>query len=750
MWAKLLLLICYLLSLFFISRLLEAAAWYEAGFLSYRILDPFALSVRKLKRLLEQRGVSYAGFVEKQELTNLVQSSGEVTEGELAEASVEEDMTATPSTTTHFTGGTHFYEEVEDTKDSVWVVQVVPPTGSPLLSDLVWRQLQSRVARFGVRTGIFDCSVDRKWCSRKGWHTPQLILALPKGHRAKDSVVLHNYYGRHPVRLQPILDWLQKQLMARVDEVSSVDDLKANWLSYDNENISKFSEVRVLLFSVLLDPPLFLLALGVKFSGRVRFGMVHLKDRDKTKELEEELKVRLASPGGSKLPTYLVVTREHIFVYGRRVGEYLNYHRMELLLRSLRPEANDVFLLSLLLVNLLGGLNFFLVREQRLWRQAVFCLWRLGKANCILFLVWLFLLGLGQFALMDQISEFGLKIVRLASGSNTASVLRNDWQRLRSHPTILIASFAAFSWAGIWLWRMLFGRTPTNAETTANFSPGVAGNTNSTMLSDWWSVSLDSYLMDCFFRPTMATLPPPLTPSDLDLEEGMEMLIERLAVPHFWLQPVISNDYIKDLPCWTHWPPSSNSSSSYSSTSESEDRSDTVNSEDDEGIAAEQKVASRLVCTCQCASSQENVRLADRNSNFANLVSNHGSVENRLPLLCSCNDPGTKNVNKSGGRHSSRKNSRHHHHHKYNSDTDTTNVACTTQPPSGILTCHECAICLDLYKPGTTLCALPCGHNYHQQCIVVWLSRDNHHCPVCRWPAYKSKLRPCHVHLHAE
>jgi len=24
----------------------------------------------------------------------------------------------------HFTGGAHFYEEVEDTKDSVWLVQV--------------------------------------------------------------------------------------------------------------------------------------------------------------------------------------------------------------------------------------------------------------------------------------------------------------------------------------------------------------------------------------------------------------------------------------------------------------------------------------------------------------------------------------------------------------------------------------------------------------------------------------------------
>ncbi|GIY08534.1 hypothetical protein CEXT_190901 [Caerostris extrusa] len=32
----------------------------------------------------------------------------------------------------------------------------------------------------------------------------------------------------------------------------------------------------------------------------------------------------------------------------------------------------------------------------------------------------------------------------------------------------------------------------------------------------------------------------------------MELLIERLAVPNLWLQPVISMDYIKDLPVWTY------------------------------------------------------------------------------------------------------------------------------------------------------------------------------------------------------
>ena len=76
MWWKLLLLTLYLAVLFVLSRILEAVAYYDSGYLASRLLDPVALSVRKLKTLLDQRGVSYAGVVEKQELTDLVDASG--------------------------------------------------------------------------------------------------------------------------------------------------------------------------------------------------------------------------------------------------------------------------------------------------------------------------------------------------------------------------------------------------------------------------------------------------------------------------------------------------------------------------------------------------------------------------------------------------------------------------------------------------------------------------------------------------
>lgn len=68
--------------------------------------------------------------------------------------------------------------------------------------------------------------------------------------------------------------------------------------------------------------------------------------------------------------------------------------------------------------------------------------------------------------------------------------------------------------------------------------------------------------------------------------------------------------------------------------------------------------------------------------------------------------------------------------------------------PPGIIATSDCSICLESYKYGTLLCGLPCGHSFHQQCIMGWLSRDNHCCPICRWPAYKAK--PCNVHQHCD
>ena len=88
---------------------------------------------------------------------------GSVHEDDLDEIQSGEDDT--DCTDTNFSSGSHFYEKVEDAKDSVWLVQVIashqqqPPR--PLLSDVSWTAIRKKVTKYGVHTGILSCHHDR-------------------------------------------------------------------------------------------------------------------------------------------------------------------------------------------------------------------------------------------------------------------------------------------------------------------------------------------------------------------------------------------------------------------------------------------------------------------------------------------------------------------------------------------------------------------------------------------------------------
>ena len=80
--------------------------------------------------------------------------------GELEADNSTRERLPTPPPPTHFKDGPHFYEEL-DTKDSVWLVQVVPHI-KPSLDDYSWRTVCSQLAPFAIRTGVLDCKLDRR------------------------------------------------------------------------------------------------------------------------------------------------------------------------------------------------------------------------------------------------------------------------------------------------------------------------------------------------------------------------------------------------------------------------------------------------------------------------------------------------------------------------------------------------------------------------------------------------------------
>lgn len=51
---------------------------------------------------------------------------------------------------------------------------------------------------------------------------------------------------------------------------------------------------------------------------------------------------------------------------------------------------------------------------------------------------------------------------------------------------------------------------------------------------------------------------------------------------------------------------------------------------------------------------------------------------------------------------------------------------------------RSCAVCREGFAPGNILRSLPCGHEFHDSCIVPWLENCNT-CPICRWELPEAK-----------
>ncbi|OPJ70780.1 E3 ubiquitin-protein ligase RNF103 isoform B [Patagioenas fasciata monilis] len=299
MWVKLCCLLLYFLALFVLARVFEAVAWYESGFLATQLVDPVALSFRKLRTILECRGLGYSGLPEKKDVRELVEKSGDLMEGELYSALKEEEASESVSST-NFSGEMHFYELVEDTKDGIWLVQVIANDRSPLVGKVHWEKMVKKVSRFGIRTGTFNCSSDPRYCRRRGWLKSTLIMSVPQTSTSKGKVMLKEYSGRK-IEVEHIFKWITAHAASRIKTIYNSEHLKEEW------NKSDQYRVKIYLFASLDQPPAFFSALSVKFTGRVEFIFVNVENWDN--------KSYMAEIGVYKTPSYILRTPEGIYRY---------------------------------------------------------------------------------------------------------------------------------------------------------------------------------------------------------------------------------------------------------------------------------------------------------------------------------------------------------------------------------------------------------------------------------------------------
>lgn len=280
-------------------------------------------------------------------------------------------------------------------------------------------------------------------------------------------------------------------------------------------------------------------------------------------------------------------------------------------------------------------------------------------------------------------------------------MVRADWTFYSSHPALFLSTYLAHGLLVDYFEKKRRCGVRSREDSTTNLE---------------WLASLWDWYTSYLLHPIASLQQFPSDQSDW--EEDPNLLFERLAFPDLWLRPLVNVDYIKALPTWRfravcqcregdcggQLPEETNSHP------DKESREQTYSG------PPSPPPGSRSLHRCVCS------------QDSSTQLTLHDSIDPTCAAavpLCCCHGNGSSP----------------------SADVATEDSISTRQRcdwsawPCGVLQCSECVVCLENFVKEELLMGLPCGHAFHQQCIVVWLAAGRHCCPVCRWPSYKKKQR---------
>ncbi|XP_066917392.1 E3 ubiquitin-protein ligase RNF103-like [Clytia hemisphaerica] len=406
-----------------------------------------------------------------------------------------------------------FIEKVEDTKASVWLVKVIPPstqTQSPHKDGFnrEWKKLSKSFRNNGIRTSTYKCSRDIRLCLIHKITSESVLLTMPKGSHPKGKVAVHVFDPK--ASKISLYNWVQKRLHSHVKTVHSISEL----VERPAKRLKRKKDLVPSMYFVYRSNsnqklPLSISALSIKFTGRIKFYML----KGKNKENDNILAMNKVSK----------------YSYGNHEGENMTYSCLELFLKTLHPEVNDIFIASVILLNMACWFEVSLQKGGPL-RRLLFYIWGFATSNILLVTIWLPLIKLLYMPQVQPIVEVCLQNLQNIMFTNFAAVLRQDFLELTKHLHLVLSGFIGY---GVFLGYLHFKFRNDSNETSfsgifQNDIEDIRGNITVTLQN---------------ITPTLRIY---------RFEAGIERILHTLSTTELWLPTDLYTEYIKDLPTWKH------------------------------------------------------------------------------------------------------------------------------------------------------------------------------------------------------
>ena len=405
-----------------------------------------------------------------------------------------------------------FQENLKDTT-SIWVVKVTATRRKDIVNRKQWNWMSQRLKRYGIKMATYKCSQDSRLCAYRKLRSSTIVLATPKGYGVDvDFQVYENEETTNGEKKDVIYQWIKRKLNPKVKTVHSFSELTERPISRYKYNTQSKPSMSFVYKSNGNSPPLLFTSLSVKFAGRIKFYMFRTKE---------------VSSGTGNV---FAMNPNTIYNYGEKQGEQFTYSCIEFFLRTLHPEVNDVFVASVILLNMACWLELFLQKGGPLKRLFYYA-WGFAIANIILVSVWLLIIQLLYMPEVQPFIEYCLNSFQQIMFTNFASVIRQDVIQLSKHLHIVFSGFVGY---GILLGYLHY-KFQQSSETSSFNS-----------LMDVIRYDIDE------LRDLFGSLIRYITPSlrIYRFEESIERILHRLATPDLWLHSKSPTDYIHNLPTW--------------------------------------------------------------------------------------------------------------------------------------------------------------------------------------------------------